>query len=52
MFTEPIKGRKKISRDQPSGSLLPPFRVRYCPQWLREGGSKMGYSFSPHLFAR
>ena len=42
MFTEPIKGRKKISRDRPSGSLLPPFWVRYCPQWHRDGGSKMG----------
>ena len=37
-----LKDGKKISRERPSGSLLLPFRVRYCPQWLREGGSKMG----------
>ena len=47
-----FKDEKKISRDRPSGSLLPPFRVRYCPCGLREGGSKMGQSFNPHLFAR
>ena len=42
MFTEPIKEEKKISRDRTSGRLLPPFMVRYCPQWLLEKGSKMG----------
>ena len=30
------KDRKKISRNRPSGSLLPPFGVRNCPQGLRE----------------
>ena len=38
----PFKDGKKISRDRPSVSLLPPFTVRYCPYGLREGGSKMG----------
>ena len=33
---------KKILRDRPSGSRLPPFRVRYCPQGLREGVQKCG----------
>ena len=37
-----FKKRKKISRDRPTGSLLPPFGVRYCPQGLRAGVSKMG----------
>ena len=33
---------KKISRDRPSGSLLIPFGVRYCPQGLREGAQGWG----------
>ena len=37
-----FKDGKKISRDRPSGNLLPPFRVRYYPYGLREGVQKWG----------
>ena len=36
-----LKDGKRFQETDPLG-VLPPFGVRYCPQWIRDGSSNMG----------